>query len=464
MSGIVLKPNGFKAQNIDSTMLLYQWALQLRKEKGPEMLFAGIGKPTYPLNEDVALAAMAYWQEKYIRISQLKRKALDLGLSDLSDLFAGGKVSIDYGLPGGIEDATAVLSQVFTQWYQVPIQPKEIVFTVGASAALRIIFNVLHQKKPGRKIVTPSPSYAFYSNPAHCNKFYWINIFDEPNFRLSSLLLERQLKTISPQSISAFLFCDPNNPMGYMIGDEEWKKIAALLKKTPPDIPIILDEAYAELSFTPHISLLKAAPELKERMILIRSGTKGFSASGERLAAIICFNEELRDALLDESLFTYAHVPQSLQIAYAQGMLAFTEEKRLSLANFYRKQVELVQKRLKKLGIHLDNPQYKVEGAFYLVANLGSLLGTPLPPVAARILEKEGNIETDEDLCYALLTEYRIMLCPLSYCGVNPKLGWVRITCSEGSSRLNELIDRLEDCLYQSRAPHYQIEQNLQKF
>ncbi len=460
----MLKPNGFKAQNIDSTMLLYQWALQLRKEKGPEMLFAGIGKPTYPLNEDVALAAMTYWQEKYIRISQLKRKVLDRGLDCLSDLFAEGKASIDYGLPGGTEEATAILSQVFTQWYEVPIQPKEIVFTVGASAALRIIFNVLHQKKPGRKIVTPSPCYAFYSNPAHRNRFHWINLLEEPNYRLTASFLEQQLITIDPQTISAFLFCDPNNPMGYMVGEGEWKKIARILQRTPKDIPIILDEAYAELSFTSHISLLKAAPELRERIILVRSGTKGFSASGERLAALVCFNDELRDGLLDESLFTYAHVPKSLQIAYAQGMLEFTEEKRLSLANFYRTQVELVQKRLKKLGIHLNNPQYKVEGAFYVIANLESLLGTPLPPAAARILEKEGNIETDEDLCYALLTEYRIMLCPLSYCGVNPNLGWVRITCSEGSSRLNELIDRLEDCLCQSKVPHYQIEQNPQKF
>ncbi|MFX7739893.1 aminotransferase class I/II-fold pyridoxal phosphate-dependent enzyme, partial [Acinetobacter baumannii] len=81
---------------------------------------------------------------------------------------------------------------------------------------------------------------------------------------------------------------DPNNPLGTIIEDSELYSIAEILRKHT-DILIILDEAYAEMRLDgqQHMSLLRIAPDLSSRIVLMRSATKALSAAGERMAALI---------------------------------------------------------------------------------------------------------------------------------------------------------------------------------
>ena len=138
------------------------------------------------------------------------------------------------------------------------------------------------------------------------------------------------------------------------------------------------------------------------------------------------------------------HAPISLQMAYAQAMLAFTDKKREALSQYYQIQVEYVQKRLKKMNLALSDPAYTVEGTFYVVANLSRLFGTKIPEKVTKILDTKGVISTDQEISYSLLFQDRIMLSPLSFFGINPELGYLRITCSGGIAELTELLDRLE--------------------
>lgn len=446
------KPNGFSSKTLDPVLLLYIWAHYLQEQQPSEkkMIYAGIGKPSYLLNEDLALAATNYWQELLEKVAQTKKLITDTTLSpeEKCNWIASTSSAIDYDMPSGVQKAQEMMAQALTKWYslQEPIDPCSIIFSVGGVSALNLVFGVINQRTPGGKIITPSPYYPFYNNAAHHNHPHFIDLSNEPGYRLTAEALKRSLKQVQEgQKIAAFLFCDPNNPMGYVVGKNEWKAIAEVLKTTSKDIPIIVDEAYAELTFgKKHISLLEVAPELKDRLILLRSATKGFSASGERMAIMLCFNEEIREDLLNATSISYVHAPISLQIAYAQAMLAFTEKKREALSQYYQIQVEYVQKRLKKMNLALPDPSYAVEGTFYVVANLSRLFGTKIPERVADVIDTKGVISTDQEISYALLFQDRMMISPLSFFGANPQLGYVRITCSGGIAELTELLDRLE--------------------
>ncbi|NGX47726.1 MAG: putative N-acetyl-LL-diaminopimelate aminotransferase [Chlamydiae bacterium] len=426
-------PSGIQSREIDPTMLLNMWAHYLDDERDKDkMIFAGIGRPTYPVNSDFAKAAMEYWKHF---VNQ------DQGLINLET----GHLAIDYDLPAGDLKAREKMARALSNWYKTPIDADELIFSVGGSSALRMIFNILNKTSPNKKTITTLPYYPFYNHPSHHNKLHFINLLQGPSCRLTAAAFEAALQSIDLKDIGAILFCDPNNPLGFVTDESEWKKIAEIIQSLPEEIPIILDEAYAELTFiSKHTSLLQLAPTLKNRIILLRSSTKGFSASGERIAVIVCSNPLLKEALIEETIFSYAHAPKSLQYAYSEGMLAFSEKKRALLASSYHKQVQYVLDRTNKMGILFQKEGYKIEGAFYIIVDLSHLFGNKIDQSASKALGYSGTICTDVELCYSLLFKKRIMLCPLSFFGADPNAGLIRITCSGGTTELSLLLDRLD--------------------
>jgi len=137
-----------------------------------------------------------------------------------------------------------------------------------------------------------------------------------PGYRLTAESLStsiesaNKLASIDGGYPHALLLCDPNNPLGTVLGGEELEKIADVLRANK-DLTIILDEAYAEmvLDGQKHVSLLSVAPDLKNRIILLRSATKGLSAAGERMAITIAFNKEIMKTMLQHSINNYGHAP-----------------------------------------------------------------------------------------------------------------------------------------------------------
>jgi aspartate/methionine/tyrosine aminotransferase len=462
----MLKPNGALAKNMDPLLLIHLWSRYLDQEwrnsgTNAKMIFAGIGKPSYFLNEDIASQAMNYWRHYVGAIAKVKQSIAEeksLSSDQRCDEIAKAATAIDYGLPAGEYETKSIMALALSHWYKRDITPDEIIFTVGGWIALKMIFRILNTRDAGGRIITPFPYYTFYNNPDHNNNLHFIDMMSEPGYRLTACAVEKsiqeayRLAVSDGKKISAFLFCDPHNPLGSVVGEQEWKSIAHVLKTTSDDIPIIIDEAYAEMVFVgKHVSLLQAAPELKNRLIIIRSATKSLSASGERMAVVMCFNEVWREELLDEIFLSYLHMPKSLQYAYAQALLNFSDEKRKNLVQFYQLQSELVQKRLNEMRAQLPDSAYTIEGTFYVLANLSDLLGTEIPKAAERALGKTGLITTDEDICYSLLFRDQVMITALSYFGVAPSKGFVRITCSGGITELTELMNRIEYRLTQAR-------------
>ncbi|HLF66350.1 MAG TPA: pyridoxal phosphate-dependent aminotransferase, partial [Gammaproteobacteria bacterium] len=115
------------------------------------------------------------------------------------------------------------------------------------------------------------------------------------------------------------------------------------------------------------------------------------------------------------------------------------------LTAFYRPQVIYALRRLQAMGAHLPDPAYQVEGSFYVMAKLQALIGTPMSIKAkSAFTDPHEVIQTDEDLVYSLLFDDKIMLAPGSYFGLDPTMGYVRITCSMGERDLGRIFDVIE--------------------
>lgn len=451
----MLTPDGQSAAKIEKVMLLALWANTLQEElflqqplKSIKFIFAGIGKPTYPINLHTVKSYLSYWQK--INDATIKWYTSSSEVRESS--------AIDYGDPRGDKEPKALMAKRMSRWYESEIKPENVLFTIGGVGGLHVIFetfNTYYEDTYGYRVITPFPHYSAYSNnPKHF--LHPIEVMKEPGYKLTAqaikasideayLLAERDKKW--PKVI---LICNPSNPLGTIIDEEELKKIADVLREYS-DLHIIFDEAYTEMNFVSVPSFLKIAPDLKNRVIIMRSATKALSAAGERMAILLVFNQKLMNEMLNKNITYFIHAPRSAQMAYAQTMANFEENDRFNLAEFYKKKVEYVINRLRAMGAAMPDPLYQVEATFYSLGDFSDMFGLELPESAKRALQRTGKVSTDEELAYYLLFKDYVMITPLSYFGLAKNSGFMRITCSGDEQELQELMDWLEYRLFKAR-------------
>ena len=286
-----------------------------------------------------------------------------------------------------------------------------------------------------------------------------------PGYKLSAQIVEEaieeayKLAQIDGQFPSAFLLCDPNNPLSTALEKDDLQAIADVLRAYP-SINIVLDEAYAEMRLDyKRESLFSVAPDLANRMILIRSATKAFSAAGERMAVVVACDDKIMSELTAEHTNICGHAPKSSQILFADAMTRLTEKKQESLMDYYSKKIFYVEKRIEELHAKLPDTNYCSRGTFYVLANLQDLIGTPINKDCFRAIQRQMSeknspalIETDEEIVYHLLFTYGVMVAPLSYFGLSNQLGYIRITCSAEKNELEEMMDKIECALNMAKA------------
>jgi aspartate/methionine/tyrosine aminotransferase len=454
---MLLTPAGYPANGMDRIMLLAIWANYLQENSNGGIIIAGIGKPTFPINIFAAKIAENYWKDFFLK----SKKERSLVNSSKNQVFSHSLNSaIGYGDPQGDVEARIKMASGLTRWYSnahpIKINAGHILFTIGGAGALRVIFNFFNKKYPQSKIITAFPYYSLYAGLWGEDNFQPIHVMNNPGYRLTAKSFHDSLEQASrlpggKSQISAFLMCDPNNPLGTMIDKHELSEIAKILKANS-HLFIILDEAYAEMSYEPnkHLSFLSIDPDLQDRIILIRSATKALSAAGERMGVIVTSNSYLMGEFIQENINLCGHTPRSLQHAFAGAMDKLDESELAALKNYYKPKVDYVWNRLNEMGAAMPDKDYRIEGTFYVLGNFEDLLGMDLPVATKKVLNKTGEIKTDEDIVYYLLFKHQVMVAPISYFGIRNK-AYLRITCSCDEMLLKQLMDRLEICLKEAR-------------
>ena len=400
-------PSG-KLTNFNDFGYFYIWAIH--HSINNKVIMAAVGKPILPVFSGIKDGSELYW--KSLKMDE----------------------AIEYGDLRGEPEYRQRMALALEKEYKTNFDKDQVIFTVGGRSGLRAIFYMVRTLFQNKKIVNTMPFYPDHIGSQEkllaINESILINTLKHG--RITADLLNDALKDVSPQEIGAFVFCEPNNPMGYTISECEWKKIVIILKKFP-DAVIILDEAYAEMVFDkPHVSLVSIAPELKHRIVLLRSATKGFSAAGERMAILVAFDNKYLEAILEYNFTNLIHAPKSGQFAYTYAMERLTDDIKLNLAHYYKTHVKSIECILRETNFNVKTIEnYSVDSTFYIIADFSELIGLTIGQELKDIYKEEKNIiENDVDIVFYLLFKYNLAFMPLSLFGVAKKAGLVRITCA----------------------------------
>jgi aspartate aminotransferase len=200
---------------------------------------------------------------------------------------------LSYGPSDGLPELRQAVADYFGR-YSIPLVPENILITTGGSEAAFFAMNIVADF--GGEVIIPEPFYTNYNGFASMAgvKVVPVTTYAEDGFRLpSDEVFER---AIGPKT-RAILVCSPNNPTGTILTGEELERLARLALKH--DLFLIGDEVYKEFTYegAVHRSLLELET-LRERVIVVDSISKRFSACGARVGALISRNRRVIESAL----------------------------------------------------------------------------------------------------------------------------------------------------------------------
>ncbi len=237
----------------------------------------------------------------------------------------------------------------------------DILITNGGSESFQFILSALFDE--GDEILVPEPFYVNYQG-----YYTTLNItvrpiptLPETGFHLPSL--EEMEKCMTPK-VKAIMFSNPNNPTGTVYSREEVERIIALAEKY--DIAIISDEVYYEFAYDGVKTIsMGEYPEAAQRVIIIDSVSKQFSATGARIGCIISKNEEFMDAVLRQCQARLSVA--TLEMIGAEALYKLDPSFFDPIRQEYKERRDCVLEELATMdGVFCKKP----EGAFYCLVSL----------------------------------------------------------------------------------------------
>lgn len=200
---------------------------------------------------------------------------------------------LSYGPSGGLLDLRVAIVEYYRNLGH-DINLDNIWITTGGSEA--IIMAMMTVCDPRDEIIMFEPFYTNYNGFSTMANVKLVPIMTrvENGFHLPPQ--EEIEKKITPRT-RAILINSPNNPTGTILTEEEMFIMNRLCKKYK--LFLISDEVYREFAYDGkrQISAL-SLPEIQDRVILVDSISKRFSACGARVGCIITRNPEAYDAFL----------------------------------------------------------------------------------------------------------------------------------------------------------------------
>ena len=185
------------------------------------------------------------------------------------------------------------LREAFSEYYKamnVNYEPNEVYVTCGGSEALQFVVMIMCD--PGDEILVPEPFYANYNTFAKLAlaKLCPIPTKAETGFHLPS---EKEIEALITPKTRAFWISHPCNPTGAMYTPDEINMLCRLAKKH--DIFIIADEVYREFTYDKGSERFMSFGEVedaRDRVIMVDSVSKRFSACGIRIGCLAIKNKE----------------------------------------------------------------------------------------------------------------------------------------------------------------------------
>lgn len=328
-----------------------------------------------------------------------------------------------YTMNTGMPELREAVAEKLKRDNDLSYDADQIVLSNGAKQSIG--FSLLATINPGDEVLIPAPYWVSY--PEMVKMAQGTPVPVRTSFADQFKMTAEQLREHITPNTKALILCSPSNPTGTCYTLKELKEIAEVLKEYP-DILIFSDEIYEYIVFNgDHVSILNAAPELKDRTVLINGFSKGFAMTGWRLGYAAGPKAVIGALAKIQSQETSA--PSS--ISQKAGLAAYTG----TMAPVARMREAFLERRnyMVKALNEIDGVDcFTPSGAFYLFPDIRAFLGRSTPDGT--------EIKTSTDLCLYLLEEHGVAAVPGDAFG---EPGGLRISYASSMEQLKEAIHRL---------------------
>ena len=286
-----------------------------------------------------------------------------------------------YGPAAGDPSLRQAIASKITRENGLPTTADEVLVTNGGKQAIFNLFQVV--LNPGDEVLIPAPYWLSYPEMARLAGAQPIAV---PSSALNGFRLDIQaLEAAITPATRLLVINSPGNPTGQILGLDELRQLAELLRRYPRML-VMSDEIYEYLldDRIEHHSFAALAPDLRERCFMVNGFAKGWAMTGWRLgylsgpASVI----KAASALQSQSTSNVCSFAQRGAIAAIEGPRDCVRE----MAQSYNKRRTLLVEGLQALpGITLVPPR----GAFYAFPQLPEGCGDSVS-FCQRALEEEG--------------------------------------------------------------------------
>ncbi|CEI73197.1 MULTISPECIES: pyridoxal phosphate-dependent aminotransferase [Romboutsia] len=266
---------------------------------------------------------------------------------------------LEYALSEGLDELREAIKRYYNE-YNIDFEKEDILILNGGSEAL--FFCMIALCNEGDNILIPEPFYSNYNSFANSVgvEIKPITTLAENGFHLPKK--EEIVEKIDSKT-RAILFSNPGNPTGVVYSKEEIKMISDIAKEH--DLWIIADEVYREFVYDGEYTSLGSVKEVEDRVIIVDSVSKRYSACGARIGSLASKNKEFMAQIL-KLCQARLSVPTLEQIGAVE--LYKTDKSYLQDVNKeYKERRDVLYNELVKVpGVICKKPT----GAFYIVAKL----------------------------------------------------------------------------------------------
>jgi len=302
---------------------------------------------------------------------------------------------------------------------------KHLATGVGAK---QVLFNLMYALlDEGDEILIPTPYWTSYVDIAEIldAKITLLPCPAEQNYKLTPAQLDAAIKP----NTKLLLFNNPSNPTGMVYTPDEVKAIADVLAKHPT-LWVLSDDIYNRMIFDglPYAHLVKARPELRDRVVIIDSISKTYGMPGWRVG-LIAGPESVAQAIVTLNSNHITNLPEVVTAAAVAALDGPQDVPKQKNADFSKRRDEVMAALTAIPGVRCPRPQ----GAFYA-----------FPDISAAFGKKHGTnaIANDVDFCNALLDAKGVACVPGSAFG-EPRAIRISYTCKP--SELTDGLKRIQD-------------------
>lgn len=306
---------------------------------------------------------------------------------------------------------------------------KEVIVGVGGK---QCIFNLaLAVLNPGDEVIIPAPYWVSYADIALVAEATPVIV--ECGIEQAFKITPQQLEAAITPRTKLFMINSPSNPTGSVYTLAELQALGEVLKRHP-HILVATDDMYehVNLSGEKFHNILNAAPELKNRCIVLNGVSKAYSMTGWRIGYAAGPEHIIKAMGILQSQSTSN--PTSISQVAAQAALEGPQDCIQPMLQAFRERHEYVVDRFNRMpGLQC----LKAGGAFYAF---------PDARQAIAVLHKAGKLPaaTDMALSEYLLEKVGVAVVPGSAFGAE---GYFRISFATSMDNLRNALDRIEQAL-----------------